>query len=365
MDNIKIAKELIKLAKELSGSSVPMKEENINEHIDNALDDGWDYFVEELINYRDSIQNTLKVYGDKKQNDLNLIQSLYNNIMQKLNLDKDAKLTTTEKDILTQYNILSPILPSIGTKNAQEIRRKCEILMNQKVKELFNAFSQLVAREEDVNTMCEKLVEQINEIINDNGFKIYVRKSKQGNQKKMVKAFFQAAKNRGRVKNASSGIEVLRKNLVVYLTNLEGEIIAYDSVSNAYVQTLEALASEYATMDLMEKWMEKGYEYDAQRQVWYDPKSGDIIKEVKKIKTPQKISSIKNASIMDWLKSIGNKIKNYTKKLISKGREILSSLVDMKKKTEKDSLKSEEYVNDVKQELMEFNQFIEQLKNID
>lgn len=62
--------------------------------------------------------------------------------------------------------------------------------MNQKIKELYNAFSILVAREKDVNTMCTELVEQINKIINDNGFKIYIRSAKQGNQKKMVKAFF-------------------------------------------------------------------------------------------------------------------------------------------------------------------------------
>lgn len=116
--NVKIAKELLKLAKELCGSSVPMKEEHINEHIDNALDEGWDYFVDELINYRNNIQSLLNNYGAKKQNDLNLIQSSYNNIMQKLNLDKDAKLSTLEKSILTQYHVLSPILPSINTKNA-------------------------------------------------------------------------------------------------------------------------------------------------------------------------------------------------------------------------------------------------------
>lgn len=118
-------------------------------------------------------------------------------------------------------------------------------------------------------------------------------------------------------------------------------------------------------MDLMNEWIEKGYEYDAKRQVWYDPISGDIIKSVKNIKTPEKISNIKTAGIMDWLKNIGNKINNYIKNLISKGKEILSSLTNMKKKTDDDLLKSKIYVNDVEQELMEFNQFIKQLKNIE
>lgn len=359
--NVRIAKKLLKLAKELCGTSVPINKDKVNEHIEQALDPdmGWSYFVEKLTEYRDNIQDLLNKYSNERQSELQIIDSTVQSIKQKLANNPSAKLSKIEKDLLTKYNILSPVLPNINTEKADEIRVKCESLMiSGEITDLFNAFSILIAREHDASTMSEKLIEHINQVLNDNDLKVYVRSSKQGNQKDMVKSFFDAAQTRGRLKNATEGIKVLRKNLVINLTTLEGDIIAYDSVSNAYVQTLEILAKQYPTMDLMESWLDKGYEYDSNKQVWYDPKTNEVIMDTKKIKTPQKVSSIKTAGIMDWFKKIGNLMKECVKSVFVKGKNFLSSFINIKDETETDLIKSEEYIDDIKQELIAFNRFM-------
>lgn len=361
MKDVIIARELIKIARELCAGSIPLNRKKSDIDMDQleqqALKQGWEVLLEKLRKYAANIQKHMNDFASKRESQWKLIN-------QQIQIIKEAKKTNpsieVDKTLLKKLQLLSPEFAKIDS-DKEILRKKAESLMLAgSIEQVFHVFARLLARETQIINMTNDYVQHINKIINDSGFKIYVRRGKQASKQQQLKNFIKAAQDGKRMKQKSNGATLELRNLVITMTDLSGNVLAYDSVSNAYMQYLEGI-EDNDVIQKATKLLEQGNIYDPDNKQFKDPYTGEVVLDISKYKMPQTVPNLRVAGFIDWIKDVGNKVVSKFNDLYNKAKSFIKSLFKVKNVTEDLQKEYEQFIEQIKIQKKMFDELIAEL----